>query len=136
MESTLMGSDKIIAYHLNYVAKRNDVVIVDMKEHEFEQLYYVKRLVGLPGDRIDFDRLEGKLYINDILIQDVPLEYRESLYNVLNKMTSDIIPANQYFILGDNVITSKDSRIIGFVKNEQLIGKVIFRFYPMIGVIS
>lgn len=136
MEKTLMGSDKIIAYHLNYVAKRNDVVIVDMKEHEFEQLYYVKRLVGLPGDRIDFDRLEGKLYINDILIQDVPLEYRESLYNVLNKMTSDIIPANQYFILGDNVITSKDSRIIGFVKNEQLIGKVIFRFYPMIGVIS
>ncbi|HBT59944.1 MAG: signal peptidase I [Paracholeplasma sp.] len=136
METTLFGGDKIIAYHMNYSPKRGDVVIVDMKEHNFEQIYYVKRLIGLPGDKIQFDRLNGKLYINDELKQDVPPEYRESLAQTLNGLSNDLIPKGSYFILGDNIQTSLDSRRIGFIKEEQLVGKVLLRFSPKFEVIS
>lgn len=136
MEDTLFGGDKIVAYHLNYQPKRNDVVIVDMKEHNFEQIYYVKRLIGLPGDKIYFDRLYGKLYVNDILVQEVPTEYREALANTLSTLENNIIPKDAYFILGDNINTSLDSRRIGFVDKDQLVGKVLLRFSPKLEVIS
>jgi len=89
-----------------------------------------KRLIGLPGDTIQI--LDNILYINEIPYSDydslnIPeLKYNEIVYSGIakNKIT---LKSDSYFVLGDNLSESKDSRYpnIGCVNSENIIGKVI-----------
>lgn len=103
---------------------------------------YVKRIVGLPGDKI---RTEGNaLYINEQLAENSTLTEgleAKKLPDGTLKVTitkevwdalSDLeeIPADSYFVLGDNRSNSTDSRHLGLIKKDQIDGVVIFRYYP------
>lgn len=134
--------------------KRGDVVIFKLPTDNSTD--YIKRVIGLPGDRIQM--VGGRLYINDQLVprekiaeEDWRVEieglvhytkYLETLPNGVqhliyeqgdNKMLDDTevftVPENHYFMMGDNRDNSSDSRIFGFVPAQNLEGKARFIFY-------
>jgi len=87
---------------------------------------YIKRIIGVPGDRIEID--EGKVYVNKNPISEpyVPEEYRDHL-----SMQPEIVPVGHYFVLGDHRTSSNDSRAWGFVDRKLIYGKAVFVYWPL-----
>ncbi|UIJ70562.1 signal peptidase I [Aurantimonas sp. HBX-1] len=138
---------------LGSAPERGDVVV--FRKPREEDTDYIKRLVGLPGDRLQVR--EGILYINgqavpreqveDFVAEDgtrVP-QYRETLPNGVSYMTLDlspnsagdntrefVVPDGHYFMMGDNRDNSLDSRFdVGYVPFENLVGKAQMIFFSI-----
>ena len=136
--------------------KRGDVVV--FKTPVDNRTDYIKRLIGLPGDKIQF--IDGNLYLNnsELFKSKIPnkskiycgdksidvFRFEENLSNGKKFQTvylkdytfqnSDIftVPENHYFFLGDNRDCSKDSRYltsVGYVHEDNLVGKAQFIFF-------
>ncbi|WP_041089017.1 signal peptidase I [Jeotgalibacillus soli] len=137
MMPTLQNGDRMIVSKMDYKLsspKRFDVVVF----HAPEQKDYIKRVIGLPGDSIEFK--DDQLYINNTLIDEPYLEgYKVQLSN--GKLTEDfsldqiigqsIVPEGELFVMGDNRRFSKDSRHIGTVPIEEVVGSTSFVFWPI-----
>ncbi len=132
MEPTLGNGDVLLLNKLSYKfgkIKRNDIVIF----YYADTKYLVKRVIGLPGEKIDFKN--NTLYINDqayeetFLGEDVVTD--DFSMNQIKGCEDGVIPEGTYFVLGDNRSNSMDSRALGVVKESDIIGKPIFRFYPL-----
>ena len=90
----------------------------------------LKRIIGMPGDSITIDA-DGNVYRNNVRI-DEPYVIEKSLGNC--ELTFPfVVPENKYFILGDNRATSVDSRnaAIGCVGQDQIVGRVLFKIWPL-----
>jgi signal peptidase I len=126
--------------------ERGDIIV--FKTHEDNTTDYIKRLIGLPGDKI---RLESnKIFINGIVIDRVfqknekykffdVQKIKENLpnnknYNVYEFVKSPtilntdnfnevVVPKDSFFVLGDNRDNSQDSRYIGFIPKKNLVGR-------------
>ncbi|WP_227994813.1 signal peptidase I [Oceanobacillus sp. CFH 90083] len=134
MQPTFADQDKII---VNKVAAidRFDVIVFQAPDSDN---YYVKRVIGIPGDHIEYKN--NILYLNGELI-DEPYLQKESSPAALGFQTGDftleeltgysIVPDNTYFVLGDNRGNSNDSRFFGLLDEQAIIGEVTFRFYPL-----
>lgn len=87
---------------------------------------YIKRVIGIPGDKIRIDR--GTVYVNDLYLDEsyVPEEYRD-----MQSMTSVIVPENEFFVLGDHRSSSNDSRSWGTVPRSLIYGKAVFVYWPL-----
>lgn len=98
----------------------------------------IKRVIALPGDEIMLS--EGRFYINGELLEENYLSEdivtKEGTF--LKNDEPIIVPEENYFVSGDNRGVSNDSRYIGFIKNEWMQGKVVFRLWPIdkFGLIS
>ena len=138
--------------------ERGDIVI--FKVPTDQKTDYIKRVIGLPGDRIQL--MNGRLYINDVLVpreklseEDWTIEkegivhytrYMETLPNGVkhwiyersddmqqDTMDAIIVPQGHYFMMGDNRDNSLDSRYFGLVPAENLEGKARIIFYSTNG---
>ncbi|MDC3143653.1 signal peptidase I [Pelagibacteraceae bacterium] len=137
--------------------ERGDIIV--FKTPENLRIDYIKRLVGLPGDKIQM--IDGILHINDIPVKRKKIRsetklinngqirnvlvYEETLpnnisYEVLDMgntradNTSEIfIPEDSYFFMGDNRDNSKDSRFVGSVPKNNLVGKAQIIFFATEG---
>ena len=103
--------------------ERGDIIV--FKTPADNRTDYIKRLIGLPGDKIQF--IDGNLYLNNI-------EYLTTYYKNGSYQNSDefLVPKDHYFFLGDNRDCSKDSRFItsvGYVHKDNLVGKAQFIFF-------
>ena len=90
---------------------------------------YIKRVIGVPGDRI---RVEGGLvYVNGTPLQEsyVPPENRDS--NSWRDGEEQVVPAGRYFVLGDHRNQSSDSRMWGYVPRENIYGIAVFVYWPL-----
>ncbi|MDO5719068.1 MAG: signal peptidase I [Tissierellia bacterium] len=128
MMPTLEDGDKILTQKLSLYfssPKRGDIVVIHAPDKKYYN--YIKRVIGLPGDRIEI--IGGKLFVNDLLqIEDYISEDSTLPYTIEN---SWIVPENQIFVMGDNRGHSKDSRIFGTVNMKDIIGISFFRIYPI-----
>jgi signal peptidase I len=90
----------------------------------------IKRVIGLPGDYIYIDN-EGTVYVNDEAL-DEPYVAKKALGECDMEFPYQV-PENKYFLMGDHRETSIDSRssVIGCVEEEQLVGKLICKFWPL-----
>lgn len=138
MQPTLQEHDRLIVYQFDYTPKRNDIVVIFMNSEHYEHVddsNYVKRVVGLPGDTIAVDP-SNQLLINGEAIQQIPTSYVQMVKDLIAFLPESKILDGFYFVLGDNVSNSQDSRSLGFIREEDIKAKVIFRFYPIVGVIE
>ena len=141
---------------LSKIPKRGDVIV--FKTPSDNRTDYIKRLIGLPGDKIKF--IDGDLHINNNQILKTRLSTSDTIYCGINAIpvntfeeklsngkkyesvyrknntfqNSDefIVPSKHYFFLGDNRDCSKDSRFlssVGYVHEDNLVGKAQFIFF-------
>jgi len=93
---------------------------------------YIKRVIGVPGDRVEVNR--GSVIVNgEALVENyVPDEYRDQ-----SSMTARTVPQEEYFVLGDHRSSSNDSRAWGMVPRRYIYGKAVFIYWPLdkIGVL-
>ena len=139
MERTIMCNDRVIGSRLSYLfsdPERGDIVIFHYPDDPTGKTYYVKRVIGLPGDTIDIH--DGGVYLNG---SDTPLDEPYLWEEMLTRGNLHYeVPEDCYFMLGDNRNDSRDSRywINTYVEKDQIIAKVLFRYYPFdqIGIIE
>ena len=104
--------------------KRGDIVVLLFPDDPSKS--YIKRVVGLPGERLMFR--DGKLYINGVLQQE---PYLSPDYVSFDSMPGEVdVKSHHYFVMGDNRRNSSDSRYWGLVPERYIYGKAIFRYYP------
>ena len=93
---------------------------------------YIKRVIGLPGDKIEIDH--GTVIIDGKPLAEtyVPEEYRDTV-----SLLSETVPEGEYFVLGDHRSSSNDSRSWGMVPRHDIYGKAVFVYWPLdkIGVL-
>ncbi|EUJ30288.1 signal peptidase I [Listeria floridensis FSL S10-1187] len=91
---------------------------------------YIKRIVGLPGDRIEIE--SGSLYINGEKKKEQYLRQEKNLarlnYSLEDSSGVKTVPQGKIFVLGDNRLHSRDSRDFGFVDVSNIIGKWVVHF--------
>jgi signal peptidase I len=109
-------------YHFEAI-DRGDVVVFHYPRNL--QLSYIKRIIAIPGDRVQIDR--GQVYVNGKALAEpyVPEEYRDT-----RSMDAMVIPKDEYFVLGDHRSIASDSREFGTVKRDLIYGKAAFIYWP------
>jgi signal peptidase I len=87
---------------------------------------YIKRVIGMPGDRVAVD--QGKVIVNGQALVEtyVPPEFRDQ-----STMPERVIPDGEYFVLGDHRSSSNDSRAWGMVPRRYIYGKAVFIYWPL-----
>lgn len=136
MEPSFHGGDYLIVDEISYrfnEPQRGEVVVFKYPLDKSQR--FIKRIVGLPGEKVDIDKgrviitspLGEKIFLNEIYIT-TPLTEMQ-LEN-----SSLTLGENEYYVLGDNRTHSFDSRSWGVLKREDIIGKAIFRAWPPLDV--
>ena len=138
MEPTLHHGDQLIMDKLTYhfsEPERFDIIVFPFQYAE--NTYYVKRIIGLPGETVQIDA-EGNIYINgELLEEDYGLETILFPGDAAEPVT---LGEDEYFVLGDNRNNSSDSRdpSVGNIHRRDIIGKAWVRIWPLnkIGVLK
>ncbi len=142
MNPTLVEGDIILLGKMGSIS-RGDIVsfqsILTINEHDRESLSVLQKLFNRVGDRknlikrvlaVSGDTIEireGILYVNGKVVKE---DYIKATY--LGKdVPMMVVPEGEYFVSGDNRANSYDSRDFGTVKREDIIGKVLIRFWPL-----
>jgi signal peptidase I len=133
MVPTLELGDRLVvekvSYHFHPPAHSDIVVFavppkLQAEGYQSDQAF-IKRAIGLPGDRIALKN--GQVYLNDTLLAEP--------YVTVTPKPEDIpnitVPPGQIFVMGDNRNNSNDSRYWGCLPMENLIGKAVWRFFPL-----
>jgi signal peptidase I len=109
--------------------KRGDVIVFVYPEDKKKD--FIKRLVGLPGETVEIKG--GSIYIDDKPADD-PI-FKQIYYYNRGDFSAEgqkiIVPKDSYFVLGDNSVSSKDSRYWGFVPKDNLLGQALVIYWPI-----
>jgi signal peptidase I len=156
MEKTLYSGDRLIIVKLAYFfysPENDDIIVLRYKTgmspflnffidkilgkkvmtNTDTEVDYIKRIIGSQGDVIDlkYDRV----YLNNKILEE---PYTSGITNKKSLTYPIIIPKQNFFIMGDNRSSSRDSRDIGVIDKNEIIGKAVFRIWPLdkIGIIK
>ena len=146
--------------YMKHLPEQGDIVVFRLPSNT--QIDYIKRVIGMPGDRVQV--IDGRLYINGAMVLRDPvglkrvedsgytttmMEYLETLPNgvvyriyeeaddrPLDNTEEFIVPQGHYFMMGDNRDNSQDSRVqnmVGYVPFENFVGRAAFIFFSTNG---
>ena len=139
MEPMLSNEDNLIVDKLSYRFKepeRFDIIVFAFKYKE--DTYYIKRIIGLPGETVQIDE-EGNIYINGEILEESYGKEVIKAENIGLAKEPIVIGEDEYFVLGDNRNNSTDSRspLVANVKRKDIIGRAFVRIWPLskIGVL-
>lgn len=129
MVPTLQDGEILILKKYDKTFERFDIVVVD---YNGEKL--VKRIIGLPSETIKYKN--NKLYVDGQIVEE-PLYLETANFNLID-LGYNKIPEDYYLVLGDNRYNSTDSRIIGLIKKEDILGVTNLRVWPIkkIGILK
>lgn len=130
MYPTLRDGDHLIVDKISYRfsdPSRFDIVVFPFKYQE--GTYYIKRIIGLPGETVQIQ--DGDVYINGKKLKEA--YGSEAIRNPGLASAAVTLGQNEYFVLGDNRNNSADSRepSVGNVAREDIVGRAIFRIWPV-----
>jgi len=109
-----------ISYRL-HAPQRGDIVAFRHETPAPE--VFIKRIIGLAGDKVAIDR--GKVIVNGSVLPEPYVRFAD------NRSFSEVtVPAGSLYVLGDNRVDSNDSRYWGFVAQDQVLGKAIAGIWP------
>jgi signal peptidase I len=130
MSPKLQANDRVCVDRLIYktqLPKRKEIVAFSptesMKKHGIKEIS-MKRIIGIPGDTIKISR--DIIYVNNR-----PLKKLYATSKSSNDYGPITVPVESYFVLGDNHSNSFDSRSWGFLPRSLIVGKVIWRYFPL-----
>ncbi|MFA5388992.1 MAG: signal peptidase I [Candidatus Omnitrophota bacterium] len=131
MRQTLIEGDRILVNKFIYKftqPKRGDVIVFVSPEDKKKD--FIKRLVGLPGENIEISG--GAIMINNVPVEEKSITGRRYYNRGEFGMEGQVItiPADAYYVLGDNSISSRDSRYWGFMPRKYLLGKAFLIYWP------
>jgi signal peptidase I len=130
MEPTLNHNDFLIAskisYHL-HAPERGDIVVFRPSTDPSHD--YIKRVIGVPGDHLRISH--AQIFINGHPLKESYLNEQWVWSDTWNNGTEDLVPADSYFLMGDNRNHSTDSRFLGYQKKDQFLGKAWVRVWPL-----
>ena len=137
MLPTLQIQDKILVEKLtpkialkSHLSKlKNKIIVFNVPDELIEAGYesdiaLIKRVIGIPGDKVEVK--EGLLFLNDIPQNNFTFDR-----NINYSIGPYIVPEKSLWVMGDNRNNSMDSHIWGFLPYEKVIGKAIFRYWPL-----
>lgn len=132
MEPTFYGNDRLVVSRVNYLLgdpERGDILVFNsLNEREAEQgVMLIKRVVGLPGDTVEMQNQQ--VYINGEALDESYI--KEACQQSRCPDDTWTLGEDEYFMMGDNRNNSRDSRRFGTVPITKIIGKVIFRYWPL-----
>ena len=125
MTPNLEDADLVLAIH----TKQFDPG--DVVGFYYNNRILLKRVIGSPGDLVDLDE-EGNLYVNGVMLEDAYITEKD--YGDYTDIGFPYqVPEKRFFVVGDNRKDSIDSRsgAVGTVTSEQVVGKVVFRIWPL-----
>ena len=132
MESTLSDGDNLIVDKISYRFRdpqRFDIIVFPFRYKE--NTYYIKRIIGLPGETVQIDE-QGNSYINGEKLQE---SYGREIIkpeNIGLEAEPITLGEDEYFVMGDNRNNSTDSRteIVGNIHRDEIIGRAWVRIWP------
>jgi signal peptidase I len=133
MFATLDDNDYLIADKVDYrlhPPQRGDIII--LRPPTNNAVDFIKRVIALPGERLLIR--DGIVYINGHRLDE---PYLPEAWTSFNNWPTDgspdgkVIPANQYFVMGDNRNRSQDSRTFGPIGRDRIDGRAWFRIWPI-----
>ena len=131
MEPTLENEDNLIVDKLSYrffEPKRYDIIVFPYRDGS--GLYYIKRIIGLPGERVYINE-RGDVYVNQTKLEEDYIKEKAIDAGIAAMPVQ--LGEDEYFVLGDNRNNSTDSRSpeVGVVKKDEIIGRAIVRIWPL-----
>ncbi len=127
MEQTLSHGEHLIISDLFYTPKRGDIIVCEDYTTAIRKPI-VKRVIGVEGDIVSISS-DGTVTVNDKVLNESYVFIDDPTY-VYRPITAYKVPEGELFVMGDHRNMSSDSREIGTVSEESVLGKVILRFYP------
>ncbi|MBO4981965.1 MAG: signal peptidase I [Lachnospiraceae bacterium] len=132
MEPTLTNGDNLIMDKITYrfrEPKRFDIIVFPFKYKE--NTYYIKRIIGMPGETVQIDE-KGNIYIDGNILEESygkEIIKPEHIGLAAEPIT---LGKDEYFVMGDNRNNSSDSRteIVGNIKKKDIIGRAWIRIWP------
>lgn len=132
MEKTFQTHDYIltnkVAYRLGKPVRGDIVVFASLGNNEID---FIKRIIGVPGDRVMIK--DSLVFVNGTQLNEPYISEPTDTYEsgFAQEGVEVIVPEDYLFVMGDNRTHSSDSREFGFVPQSNVIGKVIFRYFPV-----
>lgn len=125
MAPTLSNEDKVYVNKICYLfsePERYDIVAYRSVDTP-DEYYDIKRVIGLPGETVKIEL--GKVYIDDKELEDLP--FSDYIFTAGLAETNITLGDGEYFLMGDNVNNSEDSRYlnVGNVKKAEMLGRII-----------
>lgn len=122
MNPTLLDGEYLIINNVTYLLddpQYGDIVVF---RHPRNELNLIKRVIGVPGDTVKIEN--GTVWVNG---EELTEPYIAASPNYGGEWS---VPADQYFVLGDNRNNSSDSHSWGYLPKENLLGKALFVYWP------
>ena len=132
MRPTLIESDRILVNKFIYKftqPKRGDVIVFISPEDKKKD--FIKRLAGLPNENIQIS--SGAILVNNNPMEEGSILKKQHYYNRGDfgvEGQSVMVPNDAYYVLGDNSISSRDSRYWGFMPKKYLLGRAFLIYWP------
>jgi len=141
MENTLVYGDRVLVSKVSYRlhdVNRRDVVVF---EKDAEQMradpngpsVLIKRVVAVGGDSLVIDDASSTVVVNGIVLVEPEVKSGAKIHNGPRRCVAAapcVVPAGALFVMGDNRDRSADSRFIGYVRSDQVVGRAFVRVWP------
>ena len=124
MEPHILSGEYVLVNTFAYrigAPHRGDIVA--FRHEEDARTVFIKRVIGLPGDRIRVDR--GQVYVNGVKLGETYVRHADD-----RSFTEVTVPPSSVYVLGDNRAESDDSRNWGVLAGDEIVGKAVVGIWP------